>query len=256
MASFIRSAARALASGSRISTQVVTKSNKSTFVQMNGLRSEINQILRNTQQSAVLLQRSFATQNDKDLVQFLTEEIKVEKENHKALPKLEGFKVEFKGADVILTKEFQGEKIQVQFNVNHTVDSVTPDDGQSEEAPEMKSKPNFEVDITKPGGKNLSFSCSFIYGHNAEEVGQEQPDEIEDVFAIDEVTMYEGEWTEKNYAVAGDILDGQMYDLFMNMLDERGINAAFADGLSDYASSYEHQLYIKMLEDIQSFASK
>ena len=43
----------------------------------------------------------------------------------------------------------------------------------------------------------------------------------EDVFAIDEVTMYEGEWTEKNYAVAGDILDGQMYDLFMNMLDER-----------------------------------
>ena len=46
------------------------------------------------------------------------------------------------------------------MNVNHTVDSAEPDDG-SEEAPEMKSKPNFEVDIVKSGGKTLSFSCSF-----------------------------------------------------------------------------------------------
>ena len=30
------------------------------------------------------------------------------------------------------------------MNVNHTVDSAEPDDG-TEEAPEMKSKPNFEV---------------------------------------------------------------------------------------------------------------
>ena len=55
----------------------------------------------------------------------------------------------------------------------------------------------------------------------------------DDVFAIDEVTMFEGEnWTEKKYAVAGDILDGYLYDLFMNMLDERGVNKEFADKLS------------------------
>ena len=47
------------------------------------------------------------------------------------------------------------------MNVNHTVDSAEPDDG-SEEAPEMKSRPNFEVDIVKTGGKTLSFSCSFL----------------------------------------------------------------------------------------------
>ena len=46
------------------------------------------------------------------------------------------------------------------MNVNHTVDSAEPDDG-SEEAPEMKSKPNFEIDLVKTGGKTLSFSCSF-----------------------------------------------------------------------------------------------
>lgn len=26
----------------------------------------------------------------------------------------------------------------------------------------MKSRPNFEVDIVKPNGKTLSFSCSYI----------------------------------------------------------------------------------------------
>ena len=41
----------------------------------------------------------------------------------------------------------------------------------------------------------------------------------EDLFAIEEVTMYEGDKiSDKNYAVAGDILDGYLYDLFMQML--------------------------------------
>ena len=78
-----------------------------------------------------------------------------------------------------------------------------------------------------------------------------------DVFAIDEVTMFEGEnWTEKKYAVAGDILDGHLYDLFMNVLEERGITAQFADQLSDFCSAHEHAEYIKMLENLQAFAKK
>lgn len=75
----------------------------------------------------------------------------------------------------------------------------------------------------------------------------------EDIFAIDEVTLFSGEWDEKKYAVAGDILDGHLYDLFMNMLDERGINAEFADKMSQYCSSYEHSQYIQLLEGLQKF---
>ena len=30
----------------------------------------------------------------------------------------------------------------------------------------------------------------------------------DDVFGIDEVTLYEGEWKSENYAVAGELLDG------------------------------------------------
>ena len=70
----------------------------------------------------------------------------------------------------------------------------------------------------------------------------------------DEVTMFEGEnWSDKSYAVAGDILDGYMYDLFMNMLGDRGIDKNFAEKLSNYCSAYEHRLYITMLEDMKKF---
>ncbi len=141
----------------------------------------------------------------------------------------------------------------MSLNVNHTVDSAEPDDG-SQEAPEMKSMPNFEVDIVKSNGKTLSFSCSYIQGDMMDQAQGGGEEQMDDSFTIDEVTMFEGEdWSEKKYAVAGDILDGYLYDLFMNMLEERGINKAFADQLSDYCSAHEHSLYINMLEDLQKF---
>lgn len=30
----------------------------------------------------------------------------------------------------------------------------------------------------------------------------------DDIFGIDEVTFYEGEWKDSNYAVSGEVLDG------------------------------------------------
>lgn len=55
-------------------------------------------------------------------------------------------------------------RITVSFNVNHTVDSETePEINIQDDKPdigEMKSKPNFEVDI-KRGNQTLGFSCSF-----------------------------------------------------------------------------------------------
>ena len=43
------------------------------------------------------------------------------------------------------------------------------------QAPEMLSKPTFEVDLIKPGGKTLSFTCSYVQDEEHPE-GQE-PDE-------------------------------------------------------------------------------
>ena len=43
------------------------------------------------------------------------------------------------------------------------------------QAPEMLSKPTFEVDLIKPGGKTLSFTCSFV--HEEEHPEGQEPDE-------------------------------------------------------------------------------
>ena len=133
----------------------------------------------------------------------------------------------------------------------------------------MLSKPTFEVDLIKPGGKTLSFTCSYVQeeehpeGQEAEDEGEEsnaiflrtQTNSFSDVFAIDEVTMFEGDnHSDACYAVAGDILDGYLYDLFMNMLAERGVDADFADELSEWCSSHEHGQYINMLSELEKWS--
>ena len=55
-------------------------------------------------------QRGYASKTTEDLSQFLSEEIKAEKENQRETPKIEGFKVEQEGADLKFIKDFQSEK--------------------------------------------------------------------------------------------------------------------------------------------------
>lgn len=213
----------------------------------------LSTVLRTQNQfSCIVPARSFATKGDEEIVKFLSEEIATEKSNQKALPKLEGWTPKIDGAEVTLTKAGAGgEKIIVSLNVNHTVDSAEPDDGTSAEAPEMLSKPTFEVDIVKSNGQTLSFTCSYVHGDEAPPEAEGQ----DDLFAIDEVTMYEGEnHSDACYAVAGDILDGYLYDLFMTMLDERGVDNEFVDQLSDWCTAHEHAQYIGLLAAIEKFA--
>ena len=52
--------------------------------------------------------------------------------------------------------------------------------------------------------------------------------------------MFEGEnWTEKKYAVAGDILDGHLYDLFMTMLE---VDHEYFDSLKHCQGIKEQEL--------------
>jgi len=188
---------------------------------------------------------------DQDLSKFLSEEIQSEKKRSRPLPKLDGWKVKTEGSEVTLTKDVGGgEQVVITLNVNHTVDSVTPDDG-SEEAPEMMSQPQFEVDLIKPGGKTLSFTCNYINPQENPEGGEEGMD---DLFEITEVTMFEGDnHGDECYAVAGDILDGYLYDLLMTMLEERGVDNGFAERLSEWCSAYENSKYISLLEEMDKW---
>jgi len=201
--------------------------------------------------------RQVHTKGERELIEFLSEEIATESKNRKvqSLPtEVEGFKVSTDGADVVLTKASTDETIEVHFNINHTVDneaeaSIDP----SMDKPafgELKSKPTFDVDI-KRGNSTLSFTCSFF-----EAQPPETEDGYNDIFGIDEIALFEGEWKEKNYAVAGEILDGCLYDLLMNLLDEKGVSNDFVEKLSDFATAYENHMYISMLQNIQKFTSK
>lgn len=142
-------------------------------------------------------------------------------------------------------------RITISFNVNHTVDTEDePDISAEQEKPEfgeMKSKPQFDVEIVRDK-KTLSFTCSFLQG-------EAQEGEYNDVFGIDELTIYEGEWTDKVYAVAGDVLDGYLYDLLMNFLEEKGVSNDFVEKLSEFSTEYEHQSYISLLESLSGFAT-
>jgi complement component 1 Q subcomponent-binding protein, mitochondrial len=141
-------------------------------------------------------------------------------------------------------------RITISFNVNHTVDQeeepeISPQQDQPDFG-EMKSKPQFEIDIQKDN-KTLSFTCSFLQG-------EAQEGEYNDVFAIDELTIYEGEHKESTYAVAGDVLDGYLYDLLMNYLEEKGVSNEFAEKLIDFSTSYEQHQYVNLLEQLSKFA--
>lgn len=191
---------------------------------------------------------------ERELVEFLTEEILAERKAQKntTVPTtLDGFSVKLDGADVELTKQGEREKVVISFNVNHTVD--TEDEAEIEpeaEKPdmgEMRSKPQFEVDIVK-GNTTLSFTCSFLQG-------TAQEGEYNDVFGIDEMCIFEGTWNDKVYAVAGDVLDGYLYDLLMNLLEEKGISNEFAEKIADLATAHEQTSYIGLLEKLSKFST-
>ncbi|XP_045516660.1 complement component 1 Q subcomponent-binding protein, mitochondrial isoform X1 [Pieris brassicae] len=190
---------------------------------------------------------------ERELVEFLTEEIVAERKAQKlkTLPsEVEGFSVKGDGAEVVLTKELKDEIVKITFNVNHTVDSEDfGDDVQQEkqEFAEMRSKPQFEVDLVR-GETTLGFTCSFL-----QEPPTTNAEEYNDIFGIDEVTLYKGEWSDKVYAVAGDVLDGYLYDLLMNLLEEKGIGNEFVQKISDFSTAYEHTAYINLLEGISKF---
>jgi len=196
---------------------------------------------------------------DDELISFLTEEIATEKKNVKTGPlptNLEGFDVQTNLSEITLTKKFNNEQITITLNVNHTVDADYSEDvdpsKQGEKEPEMRSRPSFEIDVKK-GTQTLNFSCSYLQGDSGASEPQQQQDEYQDAFVIDEISLYDGEWDDGNYAVAGDILDGYLYDLFMNMLEERGITNEFVEKVSDYATDYEHKQYISLLSKLQNF---
>lgn len=117
----------------------------------------------------------FFVLGERELVEFLTEEILAERKaqkNNNIPTEFQGFKVSLDGSEMILTKKTDKETVKIQFSVNHTVDTeVEPEVNSSQDKPdvgELKSKPAFRVDFVR-GNTTLSMLCSFIQETDQEE---------------------------------------------------------------------------------------
>ena len=198
--------------------------------------------------------RGAHTKAEKELVEFLTEEILAERkaQKSKTIPtEIDGFKAKLDGAEVTLTKTLDDELIKIHFNVNHTVDTDSePEINPQSDKPEigeLKSKPSFKIDLIR-SNTTVSLVCSFL---NAED----QEDGYNDIFGIDEISIFNGDWNENVYSVSGEVVDSYLYDLLLNYLDEKGITNEFVEKLSNYSTAYEHSAYISLLEGLSKFAS-
>jgi len=197
------------------------------------------------------------------MVAFLKDEIKLEKEGAKAdgkLPKLKGFELTTaEGPNVTLTKKAENETIVIKLNVNNSVDEAFNEaEAKEEEAKDsqMVSKPSFVVEINKGGAKTLAIQCIFPPEDEvppAEQGGEHYEDliEIQDVALLDK----NQEWTEDVYSLSGGLMDGNLYDILLKLLEERGIDGELVHQLVEFSTSYEHKKYVTLLEQLHEFAS-
>lgn len=88
------------------------------------------------------------------------------------------------------------------------------------------------------------------YFNNFQSLSPKYPD---DVYGIEELTIFKGTHSEKVYACAGDMLDGYFYDLLMNLLSEKGITDEFVSKVSELATQYEQSLFVNLLQETKKF---
>lgn len=176
-----------------------------------------------------------------------------------------GFEIEKNGADLTFKKIFKNEIIRVKVNVNGSINSEENAESIEAEnenfAPEMSSKPDFAVEIRKPNGQAFCLHCIISSEDRVvlESNEQENQERNEDLFEIDNFVIVDYKANDdiviQDNVYFGDasILDGQLYDLLMDYLEERGINNEFVNSLINYCTSHEHKLYVELLNKLKNF---
>ncbi|XP_071094470.1 complement component 1 Q subcomponent-binding protein, mitochondrial-like [Haliotis cracherodii] len=203
------------------------------------------------------------TEVDKELSTFLDKEIKFEESTSKSkagLPKIPGFEVSADESQVTLTRKGDV-SLKVTFNINGSADSdqmpQIGDTPPTDEDVQMISKPPFTVELDKGSGEVLAFQCAFSPSEDMEqESGEQGAEAIVDQFEIQEVSIHQGDWKETVYTLPAETMDGNLYDLLMDMLDERGINDEFINNFVEFSTAYEHGKYLGFLKNLKSFVEK
>lgn len=213
--------------------------------------------------------RGVKTDVDKELSKFLDGEIQYERESEKTLGKPQAkasdFTITTTGPDIKFVRQMQDETITISLCVNNSVDSdessmpaeEAGEKKSDEEGTSMVSKPSFLIELKKGAPLTLGIQCAFPladdYGVGEGAQEGEEEETIVDSFEIEEIALYEKNWDEHTYNVQAAVMDGNLYELMMDMLDERGLNDEFVQELIVVSTRHEHTQYVGFLQKLKDF---
>jgi len=197
------------------------------------------------------IRRRHTSQYYQDLASLLRGEIELELGQQPSMPQLGNFKTSHDGTMVTLTDRQGDEKVTISFEVNKSVNVIQDDmDGG------IVSYPEFQVSITKPSGRTLTFNCNTDAGSGMEE---EEDDLQEENFRIESVQAYRAERgldLSTIYEAEAENMDSNLHDMLLDILGEKGIDNEFVDGLIDLSTAVEHKLYVDHLKAMEEFAKE
>lgn len=216
-------------------------------------RNNITFDIRNNKSFLNITQSGFAslhTEGDRRFVELLQQEIEEEKGKSAAMPGLsDGWKVKFLGAEGVLSRSQDGDKIDVSFSLNGSVPPMHLEDEEVE--PDITSYPDFTVKVTKAGNsKTVEFECYF-----PEDVQEGIADESMSLFSVRSILVYEGEVEDETYMIDTEHLDPSVYSYFLSYLADRGVDSQFAQEFIQLCTVAEHDEYVRSLEKLKSFIS-
>lgn len=207
----------------------------------------------------VARQMSSARPLNIELIDALKNEITAEKELEREnlrgeqTPRISGFEITTDGANVQLTKLHGEEKINVYFNVNHSVDMEGEEDGDGVPL----ALPSLTIEIIK-AQQRLCFYLDLCENEDITEANERFDFRVAE-FYIAPAPNGPGDEDvpESVYSSSGKYIDPTLHDLLFNhYLAERGFDQKFCREVVDFATHYEHSQYVKLLTDIQSFVAK
>ncbi|KAM3174283.1 hypothetical protein ACTXT7_010858 [Hymenolepis weldensis] len=208
---------------------------------------------------APLVQSRFFSSNvDRQFAQVLKEEIKQEAECAYACGPPKGFEVDkHGGTTIVLKKSFpDGAVMEVEMDlagsvVPEDVDAEESNDKDQETTASLDARPDIKIRLVKPSGRSVLFHCSFPSNNDDVQPTDGETSSLP-TFSVDMVEL------EKipGYFVYTDLFDDNMYDHIMRLLTERGVDYDFQCQLQDFATSEEHDLYRKFLQNFHAYCEE
>jgi len=239
-----------------------TKAAKYWKHHLNFSQSSISRLIPSVTTMPMYSLRHMHTRGDKQLVEFLDNEILEEENSRPVVPNLDGFLTHIKDTIVTLKRNIDGEKIQIVFDVNDNLNVIESGEheisGSNDVISELVSYPKFKVSITKPSGKVLLYHCTtqvvdsheFQYEDDFEEERQE-------LLSITLVQVYHSDHVDSLstiYEADTEGVDGDLYSMLLNTLLERGIDGDLVNRLIDLSTTVDTEQHLGFLKNLREFA--